>query len=93
MSGKKYIIFWQWLTFFRPDASIPGVWKTAADWGAEGFGDYGVFVYLSALNKHAGDDGAMTSTSFSLRFLRFLRCPFSPFPPAPSCYLYRCRVA
>lgn len=48
---------WTLFNDLVPEASIPGVWKTAADWGAEGFGDYGVFVYLSALNKHSGDDG------------------------------------
>jgi hypothetical protein len=38
---------WTLLNDIVPEASIPGVWNTAAKHGAEGFGDYGVFVYLS----------------------------------------------
>lgn len=49
---------WTLFNQIVPEPSVPGVWKAAADWGAHGFGDYGVFVYLAALNTHAGDDGA-----------------------------------
>ena len=56
---------WTLFNNIVPDPSIPAAWKTAADWGAHGFGDYGVFVYLSALNKHAGDDGTAMLTALT----------------------------
>lgn len=48
---------WTLLNNVVPKSSIETAWNILASHGAEGFGDYGVFVYLSALNKHAGDDG------------------------------------
>ena len=49
---------WGLFTSSIPEASIPAAWRQAAAWGAEGFGAYGVFVYLSALNSFPdGDDG------------------------------------
>ena len=48
---------WALLNGIVPDSAIETAWTILAEHGAEGFGDYGVFVYLSALNMHAGDDG------------------------------------
>jgi alpha-L-rhamnosidase len=58
-SGVTTSAWTLWLNLVPPQ-SVPAVWQQVADWGLEGFGDYGAHVYLSALNAYAGDDGSAT---------------------------------
>jgi hypothetical protein len=52
---------WGLFTGATPSDGVPAAFARLAAWGQENFGDYGQFVYLSALNAAPdGDDGAAT---------------------------------
>ena len=49
---------WALFNDIVPSEAIPTAWAQAAAYGLEGFGDYGAFIWISAQNKYAGDDGS-----------------------------------
>ena len=52
---------WGLFTGVTPPAGVPAAFARLAHWGQENFGDYGQFIYLSALNAVPdGDDGTAT---------------------------------
>jgi len=52
---------WGLFSGATPPAGVPAAFARLANWGQENFGDYGQFIYLSALNAAPdGDDGAAT---------------------------------
>ena len=48
-----------------PEAAAAGVWRAMAASGLEGIGDYGAFVFLSALARRPADDGTAMLTALT----------------------------
>lgn len=56
-SGVTTSMFFLFNDLLGSDGEKQKAWQIAADYGLEGTGDYGAFIYLAGMNKFVGDDG------------------------------------